>query len=396
MSDLTDLAALLVGGGGADKAIAAEDPYLEFQGIPDQIGQLILGANQRDEKTGKPVFSTTDRIIGALLSGIVSGGAHSLSEDYQSRAQDAYQKTLLTALSGQEPTKPEVLPEAIFRDAKKQANVFKVVSGLQDKEAARKYNLERAGKVQDAYLQAGMVPDRIDPSSGEVLYKQKDDLDPASLAKQKKIAEIQAENEAYGLGNENPNSPKVKANAALEEQARNALRTTPIVTNFGDIKANFENMVANYKYNDRASTIAFISSFARVLDPASTVREGEIKNAENTQSFFDSLGYKLSSLIDGTQQLKPTVKQEMVRSAAEKHNTFGGAYSGFLDKEKDLIRRSGGNPENVFGPYDFAPFDFSNWSSTAFQVPGIKEISSGGSAQAAARAILKARGVPGY
>lgn len=150
---------------------------------------------------------------------------------------------------------------------------------------------------------------------------------------------------------------------SIEEKARDSLRTVPLVTNFQDVKTSFNTMLDTYALEGKPSTLAFVSSFARVLDPGSVVREGEIKNAENTQSFLNGLGYSLKSLVDGSQSISPETRQQMLQAASAKYNTFGGDFQKYLSSQQDLVERLGGRRGNVFAPTTFEPFDFNNWAS---------------------------------
>jgi hypothetical protein len=162
-------------------------------------------------------------------------------------------------------------------------------------------------------------------------------------------------------------SPKVQEARKIAEKARGEIATSPLSKSFADLKPNFDTMVKVYEYNDKPSTLAFVSSFARLLDPGSVVREGEIKNAENTQSFMQQLGYNLSSLVDGTQSLSPETKQQMVRAGAAKYNQFGADYTGNIERQRGIAGRYGVDPLEVIGDIDYKPFDFNDWATNATQ-----------------------------
>lgn len=169
---------------------------------------------------------------------------------------------------------------------------------------------------------------------------------------------LKAQGAAGGLLN-----PANKAANDIEEKARDALKSVPLVNNFQDVKTSFDTMKNTYALNNKPATLAFVSSFARVLDPGSVVREGEIKNAENTQSFLQSLGYSIQSLVDGSQSIGPIAKKQMLEAAAAKYNNFGRDFQSFLTSQQDLVERLGGRRENVFAPAAYEPFDFTQWDS---------------------------------
>lgn len=330
MGALEDLAAMLAQGQAAasgpdvGKLIAQENPYLKLQQAPDFISQNLVKLSQDPNGT----YKTRDLMIGGLLSGLLSGGLGSVGADYSNTLADRYQNVLQQAALGQTPQDNGDLSPTLFGAAKNQGqSVFS--KNLLDK-------IKRGQDIQDAGL--------------------------------KKQAEIGGEQAAYnqlasGDTGSNPMNPVNKAKTDIENQARSEIKTSPLVQSFGDMQGNFNTMLDNFKFNDRPSTLAFISSFARTLDPGSTVKEGEIKNAENTQTFLSSLGYKLESLVNGTQPLDPKDKMAMIRASGAKYNDFGNQYSDYLQKQIQTVSSKGGKSENVFGPYDAKPFDFVAWAN---------------------------------
>jgi len=322
MGALDDLAAALYGQ-QIQKAISADNNYTQLAQVPDAISGLIT--NAAVQTPGK--YDTKDIILGALLSGTTSGLLSGAGENYQNVLTKRYQDAVTESAKGNEPENQGLSP-SLFKSAKDAGSLFRT------KSAQESIDLQKAG-----------ILERI-------------------KAKNSELGKL----DAYDNGNDSPSdnimNPKVQKTRQMEGDARQSLQTVPLSTNFGDLKSNFENMVSNYKYNDKASTLAFVSSFARVLDPGSTVKEGEIKNAENTQGFLQSLGYNMTSLLNGSQNIGADTKQQMIRSAASKYNVFGSAYQDFVAKQQDLISKQGGKKDSVFGVYDFKPFNFDEWAGS--------------------------------
>lgn len=150
MAGLEDLVSLLVAGEAEKKAIAESDPYLEFQAIPDQIGKIAL-----QSQTG----STKDKVIAGLLSGILSGGAGALSEDYQTRAKDAYEGVLGALASGQEVQKPDVLPSSLFSSAKDKMQLFGLLDRAREIDQNKKLYLE--DRLEEKKLKSEVIKELI-------------------------------------------------------------------------------------------------------------------------------------------------------------------------------------------------------------------------------------------
>lgn len=357
-SGLDDLAALLVGG-PSQQALAEDDPYLGFQAIPDQLGGLILGANARDQATGKPQFSTKDRIIGGLLTGLLSGGAKSLSDDYQSRATDAYTGVLNSMLGGGEVAKPDVLPESLFRDAQKQATIFKVVQGLKDRAATQEYDLTRAGKVQDALLSAGYVTSTDE--SGKPKVVKIDALDPTEQVRLKKIAEIKAENEAYGGGiDENPNSPQYKLTKDKEtdlENIRKEFQGQQTYKDFVVSEKGYRSLLKAIEDPYSTSDLELVRGAIQAIEPGMAVREGEAAAAEKSGSIPDQWKAAINKSLTGGTGLAPEIREGILRIAQRRYDEQARAFN--IDRESYLTqaeRKKLPNPSEIStrGPASFS------------------------------------------
>ena len=335
MAGLEDLAAYLAVGQQQKAAIAESDPYAQF----GQIGNQLLGQVVQDQNA-----SLREKIAGAAITGLLGGGFTGLSDNYQLRASDAYRQVLMGERRGESIERPSVLSRSLFSDAKDQASLFKLQAQLMDVQA-----LKDVAKAEDM------------SAAGE-------------LGKLK----------AYGgTGAASILNPINKEIRGAEKESRDALRNSPMIQNFQDIKTNFHTLKDVYAFNDRPATLAFVSSFARILDPQSVVRSGELKNAENTQSFMDSIGYKLSSLMSGEQSLSPETKQMMVRAAGAKYNRFGEDFNSFLTDQQGVAERAGGSKENVFSPAKYEPFEFITWAKGAKQTTIAEDLAEGNAPSAA-------------
>ena len=327
MTSLDDLAIALATQ-SAQGELAKQNPYFRLGGTAESIGglaqQMVLQDPQR--------YSMKEGLAASLITGLLSGGLSSVGDDYQATLTDRYQNAVSSALAGGTPAAQGLSP-SLFKGLDQQVKIFKLQKQVAQEE-----------KVQE------LISDVLKARG------------TSQATEEGKLA-------AYGIGEGAAGvlNPVSKETRDMERQSRDALRTTPMVQNFQDIKTNFDTLLSTYEFNDKPATLAFVSSFARILDPGSVVREGEIKNVENTQSFLSSLGYSIQSLVNGSQSIGPEAKQQMVRAAASKYNRFGEDFSKFLTQNQSLVERQGGKKENVFAPIAYDPFDFKSWASTAKQ-----------------------------
>lgn len=362
MADLSDLISLLALG-EAKKSIAAEDPYLEFQAIPDALSQTIIG---------HPTASNTEKIIGGLITGALSGIGSGLSADYQDRAINAYEDVLAQGISGEvdmpELERPSVLTPSLFRDAKDQAAKYTIFQALKDKESRQASLLKREEKLTDALLGAGYVQ----RDNGSVVKIPQ--LDPIELASTKARAEAKArklgEYAAYdSLGggkttSDLPLDPEARSKAIrdMESEAYNRIAGLPSYKTFTDVEGNFKTLIALKDKTDAASGIAMITSLVRLLDPNSTAREGEVNTiSKNVQSVLDQVAGNWRLAFKGESPLSQKAKQGIVNVAAEKYNSFGEQYAEQSKNILDVLMRRGGKTENVplasYKKYEPNPLD---------------------------------------
>lgn len=365
MADGLTALALSLLGDDTQQAIRAENPYYRLQAVPSEIGQAAtqLAGQQGRKGLGE---SLAWGVGSGLLSGLLGGAG----DQYQQTLTDRYLKAAQTPGATAESSE---LPPGLFGKASRTGEMFRMQNALDQRASAQKFQQDRAAKMADLLAERGysMTPEG----------KLEQFFDPVKLdadkARKTEAAKKQGELDAYagtepGSGADLLN-PITGKKTELEEKARSELKTAPLAADLQDIKANFETLVDSYQYNDKAATLAMVSSFARILDPGGTVKEGEVKNVENTQSFLASFGLTIEGLFSGKQSIGAEAKQAMIRAAGAKYNKFGANYLSLLDTQKNLVKRKGGNPENVFGPVEYTPFDFTQWASKLPEQKTIQE-----------------------
>ena len=101
-----------------------------------------------------PGLSTRDRIIGAVLGGLGGGIASGLSDNYQSRAAQAYQDSALSGVTGSNIERPSVLTPSIFQSAQSQGKLFKTMNDIQAAQTDAKMNADIATENRKAAVQS--------------------------------------------------------------------------------------------------------------------------------------------------------------------------------------------------------------------------------------------------
>jgi soluble lytic murein transglycosylase-like protein len=135
MGAIEDLAAALAGA-DAEQAIAAENPWLRYKAIPDQLGGMVLkGAAQ----TGR--YKLGDIIASSLVSGLGSGLLQGAGDRYQQTTAEKYRNSVLDSLRGVDVTEESSgLSPSLFGKAKNTASIFNLRTGLQRADELQKYD----------------------------------------------------------------------------------------------------------------------------------------------------------------------------------------------------------------------------------------------------------------
>lgn len=121
---------------------------------------------------------------------------------------------------------------------------------------------------------------------------------------------------------------------------------------YNNLIPTFNNIKSSADAKNGPGDIALITSFMKMLDPASVVRETEFATARDTAGLYDRLINKLSNLEDGTLiSLESSQRQQYVSLAKQ----YLKSSQKQAIREKDSLgivsRNYGLNDDNVFGVF---------------------------------------------
>jgi len=202
---------------------------------------------------------------------------------------------------------------------------------------------------QEAQQKAQEIRDKLNAEYGPEAVALKAKL-AGEEAAAKKAAEIAAERDAYGGGLD----PKTARD--LEDKTYKRVTDLPSFKQFSDIEANFKTLLA-VKDNEEASAApAMITSFAKIMDPTSTVREGEYNTiSKSVQGWLDQKAGDWKNAFLGKTKLSKKAREQMAIVASKKFNEFGSKYDTEKGALVGALEKSGGDPSNVPLP-GFAPY----------------------------------------
>jgi hypothetical protein len=135
---------------------------------------------------------------------------------------------------------------------------------------------------------------------------------------------------------------------------------------FGDeqqLRTSFNQLTANYRaLNDAYGRIqtsaaqatapgdmSLIFSYMKMLDPTSTVREGEYASAQNTTGIAGTIINLYNQAVDGT-LLNPQQRQEFVNTANQLLQVAQGAYDTTSNYYRGLATQYGMDPDRIVPP----------------------------------------------
>lgn len=166
-----------------------------------------------------------------------------------------------------------------------------------------------------------------------------------------------------------------KANKALQAGNFNA---NQLRDEFNTASKPFQTIVPMYQ-NIRESAITknptpqsdmkLIYAYMKILDPTSTVREGEYATAQNAGSIPDAVRNQWNKLQTG-EKLQPTQRQQFATSALEAFRSANQMQGQHMKRYSDLATKMGVDPNQV--TYDYAR-DFAGDLAPGAVLPWMQE-----------------------
>ena len=104
-----------------------------------------------------------------------------------------------------------------------------------------------------------------------------------------------------------------------------------------------------------AGDMSKIFGYMKILDPSSTVREGEYASAENSRGIPESMRAMYNKVVDGT-RLTARQRAEFDASALALVDSQKNQFDQISTFYTNTAKRQGSNPENIiYNPYQDLP-----------------------------------------
>lgn len=194
-----------------------------------------------------------------------------------------------------------------------------------------------------------------DPSRGEAIYTAPDKPKDRKAEKDRNgilryLDTGEAVFDPAAVGDPAPDPEKV-----FKQEADLRKEFTKQTDDFVKVRDAFSRIEASAKDPSPAGDLALIFNYMKVLDPGSTVREGEFATAQNSAGVPDRLRAQYNQITKG-ERLAPEQRQDFLSRAGSLYESQLNQYQGLEDRYRGLAEMYKLNPEAVvYGMGDKTP-----------------------------------------
>ena len=132
---------------------------------------------------------------------------------------------------------------------------------------------------------------------------------------------------------------------------------------FSDTATSYQRIIDSSKNPTAAGDLSMIYNYMKMLDPGSTVREGEFATAQNAGSIPQSILGQYNKAING-ERLAPELRNDFVNRATQLYQGQKKRHDQRVSEFKRIAAESGVNPNSIIVDLSTPEGGFSNTSST--------------------------------
>lgn len=153
---------------------------------------------------------------------------------------------------------------------------------------------------------------------------------------------------AAGLAAQKMSAKEAKdaAKASDVTGLRKELNALEPVKTFGNVTAAYGKIKAAIDNPSAASDLSAIFAYMKMLDPGSTVREGEFANAQNATGVGGKIINAYNKVLSG-ERLSPEQRADFLAQARGLYEVEKKRYDEQVSRYRDLAKKRGGNPDDV-------------------------------------------------
>jgi hypothetical protein len=139
-----------------------------------------------------------------------------------------------------------------------------------------------------------------------------------------------------------------------EKEFRTMYSTSPIVKDFNSSQTNINKVIEGAAADNPAGDHAVIFGYLKILDPNSTVREGEFLTVEQSRGLSDNVKALFEKTRTGN-RLTPEQRREFTEGAINGFQTQQASLDTYREQIGDIVKKKGIDQENIFIDSDLRP-----------------------------------------
>lgn len=157
-------------------------------------------------------------------------------------------------------------------------------------------------------------------------------------------ADLQLRRDKLGADQKDADAKARDAAMKLGTDLRKELAGRPEFKDFDTVDNAYQKIL---KTGDSgAGDISLIFSFMKMVDPGSTVREGEFATAQNSGGVTDHMRAQYNALLSG-EKLSPGLRQQFRSEAGQIHGVHLDKYGQLAERYRGLAEKGGASPDDV-------------------------------------------------
>lgn len=124
------------------------------------------------------------------------------------------------------------------------------------------------------------------------------------------------------------------------------------VKNLPTVKTAYQNILKTAKNPSAAGDISLLTAYMKMLDPASTVREGEFATAANAGSAFDKVGAQYNQLLEG-KRLTDAQRADFLNQSKGFYESALQTAKPVFNEYKEIAKKTGADPSLIVSESSF-------------------------------------------
>lgn len=329
----------------------------------------------RADALGQPLQQRHTTPTGALFGGLANivralkaRGARGDIEEQQKQAGSARQQLMSAALRGSQPAPildatgewndfptPEKQRTAMMTGLIAGRPVNEMLASSEDPQLQRFGTLQlgRIGTEEDRLRREGETAETRAFTAEQNRLRLAQDQARLDFDKER------AKSEAEARTKEKSDKAAADAAKAAADRLADQLKLTgdmrkefnqlPQVKEFAQVQVSYEKMKSAAAQPSGAGDIALIFGYMKMLDPASSVREGEAATAENAGGIPSQVANLYNKVMRG-ERLPDSVRADFMRQAGGFYQTHAQQVTPLIERYQGLAGKAGISPEDVAAP----------------------------------------------